>query len=62
MCHLAPYAKNIMAKNKTELTEYFGEMKMAVDFLNFKVNYYVVLSLRCFKAYPFLVLVSSAKA
>ena len=38
MCHLAPYAKNITSKHETELTKYFGDMKMAVDFLHFKVK------------------------
>ena len=52
MCHLAPYAKNIMAKNKTELTEYFGGMKMAVDFLHFKVNYYLVFVPQMLQSLP----------
>ena len=38
MCHLAPYAKNLVERHDTELTRYFGEMKMAVDFLHFKVQ------------------------
>ena len=40
MCHLAPYAHNMVAKGRhdTELTRYFSELKMAVDFLHFKVG------------------------
>lgn len=38
MCHLAPYGKNVLKKNKTELTEFFHSRKLAVDFLHFKVN------------------------
>ena len=38
MCHLAPYAKNLASKHETDLTKYFGDMKMAVDFLHFKVK------------------------
>ena len=39
MCHLAPYAKGMVEKNKhvTPMTRYFSELKMAVDFLHFKV-------------------------
>lgn len=37
MCHLAPYGKNVLKKNKTELTEFFHSRKLAVDFLHFKV-------------------------
>lgn len=37
MCHLAPYANNVLKKNKTELTEFFSSRKLAVDFLHFKV-------------------------
>ena len=41
MCHLAPYAKNMVAKtgHETELTKYFSNLKMAVDFLHFKVEF-----------------------
>ena len=42
MCHLAPYAKNITSQHETELTKYFGDMKMAVDFLHFKVKMGIV--------------------
>ena len=38
MCHLAPYAKNLVAKHDTEMTRYFSELRMAVDFLHFKVE------------------------
>ena len=38
MCHLAPYGKNVLKKNKTELTEFFHSRKLAVDFLHFKVD------------------------
>ena len=39
ICHLAPYAiNNVLAKHDTELTRYFAERKMAVDFLHFKVK------------------------
>ena len=40
MCHLAPYAKNMVDKDKhvTQMTRYFSELKMAVDFLHFKVK------------------------
>ena len=37
MCHLAPYADNVLARHDTELTNYFADMKKAVDFLHFKV-------------------------
>jgi len=36
MCHLAPYAKNVVKKHKTEMTEFFDSRKLAVDFLHFK--------------------------
>ena len=34
MCHLAPYAKNMVDKEKhvTQMTRYFSELNMAVDF------------------------------
>ena len=39
-CHLAPYAvKYVVTKHNTELTRYFAERKMAVDFLHFKVRH-----------------------
>ena len=38
MCHLAPYAQNLVAKHDTEMTRYFSELRMAVDFLHFKVE------------------------
>ena len=40
MCHLAPYAKNMVDKDKhvTQMTRYFSELNMAVDFLHFKVK------------------------
>ena len=38
MCHLAPFAKNLVAKHDTEMTRYFSELRMAVDFLHFKVE------------------------
>ena len=38
MCHLAPFAKNTVAKHDTEMTRYFSELRMAVDFLHFKVE------------------------
>ena len=38
MCHLAPYAKNLVAKHDTQMTRYFSELRMAVDFLHFKVE------------------------
>ena len=43
MCHLAPYGKNVLKKNKTELTEFFNSRKLAVDFLHFKVIYFFIL-------------------
>jgi len=38
MCHLVPYAKNMVERtgHDTELTRYFSNLKMAVDFLHFK--------------------------
>ena len=46
MCHLAPYAKNMVERtgHDTELTRYFSNLKMAVDFLHFKVWYGKVLN------------------
>ena len=38
MCHLAPYADNLVNKHDTDMTRYFAEMKKAVDFLHFKVR------------------------
>ena len=38
MCHRAPYAKNVVKKHKTEMTEFFDSRKLAVDFLHFKVS------------------------
>ena len=38
ICHLAPYAKNVVKKHKTEMTEFFDSRKLAVDFLHFKVS------------------------
>ena len=38
MCHLAPYAHNVLKKKRTELTEFFTSRKLAVDFLHFKVG------------------------
>ena len=38
MCHLAPYAKNVVKRHKTEMTEFFDSRKLAVDFLHFKVG------------------------
>ena len=40
MSHLAPYAKNMVDKDKhvTQMTKYFSELNMAVDFLHFKVK------------------------
>ena len=37
MCHLAPYGSNVVKKIKTEMTEFFNNRKLAVDFLHFKV-------------------------
>ena len=42
MCHLAPYAMNMVGKHDTELPRYFSEMNKAVDFLHFKVGWDVV--------------------
>ena len=38
MCHLAPYADNLVHKLDNNLTRYFSDMKKAVDFLHFKVK------------------------
>ena len=38
MCHLAPYAHNVLKKRRTQLTEFFTTRKLAVDFLHFKVG------------------------
>ena len=38
MCFLAPFGKNTVAKHDTEMTRYFSELRMAVDFLHFKVE------------------------
>ena len=43
MCHLAPYAHNVLKKKKTELTEFFTTRKLAVDFLHFKVGKEIIM-------------------
>lgn len=43
MCHLAPYAVNMVGRHDTELTRYFSEMNKAVDFLHFKVGIFYFL-------------------
>ena len=56
MCHLGPYGKNVLKKNKTELTEFFHSRKLAVDFLHFKVNSFIFLF--CWSQYFFIMLES----
>ena len=46
MCHLAPYAMNMVGKHDTELTRYFSEMNKAVDFLHFKVGWDIVYNVK----------------
>ena len=33
-CHLGPYVKNVLEKHDTELTRYFTDRKLEVDFLH----------------------------
>ena len=37
-CHLGPYVNKVLEKHDTELTRYFADRKLAVDFLHFKVR------------------------